>query len=76
MVDCVCLVMTEGRGMLAILMGEILGLVGITVKTQSYRICDKCLKFECVSHPCHLFTSKFQAALSVSAVERNNAAQP
>lgn len=68
--------MTEGIGRLAIIMGEILGLVGITVKTQSYRICDKCLKFDCESHLCHLFTSKFQAALSVSAVERNNTAQP
>lgn len=58
-------------------MGEILGLVDIMTKTQSYRIGDECLKFDCVSHLCHLFTSsKFQAALSVSAVERNNTAQP
>lgn len=29
-------------------MGEILGLVDIMTKTQSYRISDKCLKFDCV----------------------------
>lgn len=29
-------------------MGEILGHVDITKKTQSYRISDECLKFDCV----------------------------